>query len=332
MNNIFKGFALAVSMMTSIPFFKVHDFNKGINGFAVMAYPLVGLFLGLILFGIHSLLDTHVPDLHLGIIIFVLWIGLTGCGSEDAPKDATDTPTVSTTPAETKPHARPMIEIVPPAADDKTWQDAIQMVANQKYSSRARYTLMRVVQVDPTPNKIVFLSASQLLELTSNGGGNASIYFRAKNGDFVLWRHILSRNSQPDGPMSLKIGSLKTGTIEKMVEVPEKGKLQILGDIVMHTCPKDKYGNLQIEIEKDESITTNKVTIGATVVGGIYGTNYPLTADGKSEIISLPPGHYKILFPNFDMRKSRWEFDIQTGKITLLKLKAPSQKELNMIQ
>ena len=49
MKNIFKGFALAVSMLTVIPFFKVHDFNKGINGYAVMFYPLVGFLLGLIL-------------------------------------------------------------------------------------------------------------------------------------------------------------------------------------------------------------------------------------------------------------------------------------------
>ena len=54
---ILKGFALAVSMLTTLPFFKVHDFFKGINGYAVMFYPLVGAMLGFILFGIHSLLD-----------------------------------------------------------------------------------------------------------------------------------------------------------------------------------------------------------------------------------------------------------------------------------
>ena len=78
MNNIFKGFALAVSMMTSIPFFKVHNFNKGINGYAVMSYPLVGLLLGSILWGVHSLLEPSLPSMHLGIIIFVFWVILTG--------------------------------------------------------------------------------------------------------------------------------------------------------------------------------------------------------------------------------------------------------------
>ncbi|WP_294960599.1 adenosylcobinamide-GDP ribazoletransferase [Sulfurimonas sp.] len=90
MKNLLKGFALAVSMMTSIPFFKVHDFYKGINGYAALFYPLVGLLLGLILWGTHSLLDTRIPDLHLGIIIFVLWVSLTGALHLDGYSDTID--------------------------------------------------------------------------------------------------------------------------------------------------------------------------------------------------------------------------------------------------
>jgi adenosylcobinamide-GDP ribazoletransferase len=90
MKNFFKGFALAVSMLTSIPFFKVHDFNKGINGYAVMFYPLVGFLLGLILYGTYSLLDGRLPDLHLGIIIFILWVILTGALHLDGFNDTID--------------------------------------------------------------------------------------------------------------------------------------------------------------------------------------------------------------------------------------------------
>jgi len=90
MKNIFKGFALAISMMTTIPFFKVHDFNKGINGYAVMFYPLVGFILGIILYGTHSLLDGHIPQMHLGIIIFVLWVILTGALHLDGFSDTVD--------------------------------------------------------------------------------------------------------------------------------------------------------------------------------------------------------------------------------------------------
>lgn len=99
MKNFFKGFALAVSMMTTVPFFKIHDFNKGINGYAALFYPLVGLLLGLILWGAHLLLDGHIPDLHLGIIIFALWVILTGALHLDGYSDTIDGLFVSKTRA-----------------------------------------------------------------------------------------------------------------------------------------------------------------------------------------------------------------------------------------
>ena len=90
MKKIFKGFALAVSMLTSIPFFKVHDFYKGINGYAVMFYPLVGFFLGAILWATCSLLTPYIPSMHLGVIIFALWVLLTGALHLDGFSDTID--------------------------------------------------------------------------------------------------------------------------------------------------------------------------------------------------------------------------------------------------
>lgn len=90
MRDIFKGFALAVSMLTTVPFFKIHDFFKGINGYAVMFYPLVGFLLGLILWGIQSLLSPFAPSFHVGIIIFVLWVLLTGALHLDGFSDTVD--------------------------------------------------------------------------------------------------------------------------------------------------------------------------------------------------------------------------------------------------
>lgn len=90
MRNIFKGFALAVSMLTTIPFFKIHDFNKGINGYAVMFYPLIGFILGAVLWGVYLLLAPYAPSLHVGIIIFVLWVLLTGALHLDGFSDTVD--------------------------------------------------------------------------------------------------------------------------------------------------------------------------------------------------------------------------------------------------
>lgn len=85
-----KGFALAFSMFTIIPFFKVHDFFKGINGYSAMFYPLVGFILGAILWGVHTLLIPYLPTPHLSVIIFVLWVLLTGAIHLDGFSDTVD--------------------------------------------------------------------------------------------------------------------------------------------------------------------------------------------------------------------------------------------------
>jgi cobalamin 5'-phosphate synthase/cobalamin synthase len=86
----FKGFTLAFNMLTIIPFFKVHHFFKGINGYSAMFYPLVGFIIGLILWGMHSLLHNHIPAMHLSVIIFSLWMLITGALHLDGFSDSVD--------------------------------------------------------------------------------------------------------------------------------------------------------------------------------------------------------------------------------------------------
>ena len=90
MRNILKGLALSISMLTTLPFFKVHDFYKGINGYAVMFYPLVGFLLGAALLGIYTLLSPLAASVHLGIIIFALLVLLTGALHLDGFSDTID--------------------------------------------------------------------------------------------------------------------------------------------------------------------------------------------------------------------------------------------------
>ena len=87
---ILKAFALAFNMLTIIPFFKVHDFYKGINGYSAMFYPLVGFILGLILWEVSVLLSPFVPATHLAFIIFSLWVLLTGALHLDGLSDTID--------------------------------------------------------------------------------------------------------------------------------------------------------------------------------------------------------------------------------------------------
>jgi len=87
---LFQGFALAFNMLTIIPFFKVHDFFKGINGYSAMFYPLVGFLLGSFLWLTHTLLEGSLPSIHLAVIIFALWITLTGALHLDGLSDSID--------------------------------------------------------------------------------------------------------------------------------------------------------------------------------------------------------------------------------------------------
>ena len=86
----FEGFALAFNMLSIIPFFKVHNFFKGINGYSAMFYPLVGFILGSFLWAIHSLLQDIIPPIHLAVIIFSLWILITGALHLDGLSDTID--------------------------------------------------------------------------------------------------------------------------------------------------------------------------------------------------------------------------------------------------
>jgi len=90
MKKILKGFALAINMLSIFPFFKIHDFFKGINGYAVMFYPLVGLLIGYLLSISFLALSSIFPALHVSIIILALWVLFTGALHLDGFSDTVD--------------------------------------------------------------------------------------------------------------------------------------------------------------------------------------------------------------------------------------------------
>ncbi len=87
---LLKAFALAFNMLSIIPFFKVHDFFKGINGYSAMFYPLIGFILGTILWATHYFLQDYMPSTHLAVIIFALWVLITGALHLDGFSDTVD--------------------------------------------------------------------------------------------------------------------------------------------------------------------------------------------------------------------------------------------------
>ena len=90
MKKLLDGFALAVSLLSLVPFFKVHHFFKGINGYSVMLYPFVGFLLGLVVWGLYMALTPWVPHTHLLVLLFGAWVLLTGALHLDGFADTID--------------------------------------------------------------------------------------------------------------------------------------------------------------------------------------------------------------------------------------------------
>ncbi|MFT7861069.1 MAG: adenosylcobinamide-GDP ribazoletransferase [Sulfurimonas sp.] len=86
----FKAFALAFNMFTIFPLFKIHTYEDGINGKSAIFYPLIGFLLGAVLYGIYHLLEGHIPQVHLAVIIFALSILFTGALHLDGFSDTVD--------------------------------------------------------------------------------------------------------------------------------------------------------------------------------------------------------------------------------------------------
>jgi hypothetical protein len=210
------------------------------------------------------------------------------------------------------------------------WLTAIHD-ATQHQGEKGHYTLLRIKTVgfdSPHPTQ---LKATKLKELTPIYDGGGGEYRIAKNGDFVLWEHInTAQRRKSQDP--IEVGHIESGNATLWFDAPAHGKLNVLGDIVVRPAPQNERGRLEISIEKDAATNTTAAVIGPIVVGGQYGTKYSLSAEGKSESITLAPGHYKIVFPDFDPRKSRWDFTIRPGMTTRLKLKAITQKQLDLVE
>lgn len=90
MRTQFSGFAIAFSMLTTLPFFKIHEFKPGCNGTAVMYYPVIGLILGGVIVGLHTLGQGIFHPVHLSVLLFGLWVLLYGAIHLDGFADTVD--------------------------------------------------------------------------------------------------------------------------------------------------------------------------------------------------------------------------------------------------
>jgi adenosylcobinamide-GDP ribazoletransferase len=84
------GLRLAFSMMTTVPFFRMHEFKAGSNGVAAAYYPIVGLALGAIIYALYAMLHGFLPENFLRVALFVLFTALYGALHLDGFVDTVD--------------------------------------------------------------------------------------------------------------------------------------------------------------------------------------------------------------------------------------------------
>ena len=87
---LLSGFILALATMSTLPSYRIRKFFPGINGLAVMFYPMIGLLLGALLYLTYAMLNPYLPEQHLKIVLLVLWAMLTGALHLDGFSDTID--------------------------------------------------------------------------------------------------------------------------------------------------------------------------------------------------------------------------------------------------
>lgn len=198
--------------------------------------------------------------------------------------------------------------------DTKEWQDAIRKALNHQ-GDRGFYTLLRV-RVDDTPGEQIQAMGTKLKEFTEEYNGAGGEYRVLQNGEFLLWEHINSDRRQKNRD-PLQLGAISHGRSELWAEVPQVGVLNVLGDVILNRCPVEEMGVLSVKLHGVRGLAASSLVIGPVVVGGPYGKKFAFDI-GRDFELHLPPGDYKLLLPDFDMVKSRWDVTVTPQKTTRL--------------
>lgn len=90
MKRLVNGFAAALQFLTIAPPLQRRTFTAAETGSAVAWFPLVGLLIGLLLFGLHRLLQAAFPPALQGALLLAIWIGSSGALHFDGFLDAVD--------------------------------------------------------------------------------------------------------------------------------------------------------------------------------------------------------------------------------------------------
>ena len=253
-------------------------------------------------------------------------------GKSDATSDYTLVPVSSTTGeylADVS-EGRKRFQIDQSNLGSPEWRSAIER-AKKHVGGRGYYTLMRVILENAKPEERIQAQATKLKQLTEKYYGGGGEYRVVKSGGFIFFQHINSTRRQ-DGRDPVTVGALAHGRTRLWVNVPSNGTLGVLGDVILRRYPVEEMGRLVTTIELPPGVKATRLVLGPIVVGGPYGNKFEVEEGGRCDTGRLAPGKYKTLFPEFDMRKSRWFVNIAPRTVTHVKFVAHSQNELEKIE
>ena len=178
---------------------------------------------------------------------------------------------------------------------------------------------------------VIQLSSVKLLGLGDVNSGGGGMYRELQSGDFVIVEHI-NNSRRRDNRDCMHIGSTTHQQGELWVPVPPRGQLGIVGDVVLKQTPPTDMGRIVVEVvdRSKNGVRVQNLQVGSAAVGGPYGARYPFVANGISGTPLVSPGSYKILLPDFDMQKSRWDVAVEPGQVTYLRFIADSQQSVRL--
>ena len=235
--------------------------------------------------------------------------------------------------------------------ESKEWESAIAD-AKAHQNGQSYYTLFRVIMKDDDDagdddeikreeireeddrdvvrRSKIQLQGLKLKELTRKYSGGGGKYREETSGAFVLLEHIDS-SIRKEGKSPLIVAAATTGTKTLWLNVPKRGELSILGDIVISNSPMEQCGELCVKILPNRIKAGKHIQVGPIVVGGPYGIVAPLD-DGKCVISRLAKGTHRLVLPDFDSAKSRWEVNIKPRKTTTLEFAVRSDNKIHLVK
>jgi hypothetical protein len=184
-------------------------------------------------------------------------------------------------------------------------------------------TLIRVF-LDGDPEESIQLVGAKLSHPGGRGGGGR--YRQVDSGSFVFVEATSADANA--GRTRIEVASASHGATPIWLGLPEQPMVAAGGDLVLAASPRDQHGALVIALPKE--LGSQRVVVGPLVVGGPYGETHSCSALTVCHIGPLAGGPYKLLFPDVDVRKSRFDVSVTPGGTTRLEFRAGGERGVEL--